>query len=295
MEPGRSYLASVPTALCFRTCWGRPACCSSCRQADRVAVPTTIHCDHLIQAGLTARPICARRSPRTRRFTTSCAPLPRNTRGWVLGAGRRHHSPGGAGELRLSWRVDYRHGFAHAERRRSWRVRGRRRRRGCGRGYLRIAVGGAVSAHIAVYFDRRARGWTAPKDVILYVAGELTVSGGTNAIVSISGLARAASVRRARPRSRIWARSSARRPRCSRGRAHGDVPRATGRGGLVPLGGAASGPAGSGSGGGGGPREILRSGGRARSSDARDPHVVGRNRPIAHVRSEVAPVKSRTR
>src|SRR6266511_3730748 len=30
-------------------------------------------------------------------------------------------------------------------------------------------------------------GWTAPKDVILYVAGELTVSGGTNAIVEYIG------------------------------------------------------------------------------------------------------------
>ena len=30
-------------------------------------------------------------------------------------------------------------------------------------------------------------GWTAPKDVILYVAGQLTVSGGTNAIVEYIG------------------------------------------------------------------------------------------------------------
>ena len=30
-------------------------------------------------------------------------------------------------------------------------------------------------------------GWTAPKDVILYLAGELTVSGGTNAIIEYFG------------------------------------------------------------------------------------------------------------
>ena len=41
----------APTASCSRTCSGRPACSSSCRRgATRVAVPTTIHCDHLIQA-----------------------------------------------------------------------------------------------------------------------------------------------------------------------------------------------------------------------------------------------------
>ena len=36
--------------------------------------------------------------------------------------------------------------------------------------------------HIAVYLSGELSGWTAPKDVILKVAGELTVSGGTNAI-----------------------------------------------------------------------------------------------------------------
>ncbi|MBM2827401.1 MAG: aconitate hydratase [Dehalococcoidia bacterium] len=41
--------------------------------------------------------------------------------------------------------------------------------------------------HIAVYLTGQMSGWTAPKDVILYVAGELTVSGGTNAIVEYIG------------------------------------------------------------------------------------------------------------
>jgi len=41
--------------------------------------------------------------------------------------------------------------------------------------------------HIAVYLTGEMRGWTAPKDVILYVAGALTVSGGTNAIVEYIG------------------------------------------------------------------------------------------------------------
>ena len=41
--------------------------------------------------------------------------------------------------------------------------------------------------HIAVYLTGEMSGWTAPKDIILYVAGELTVSGGTNAIVEYIG------------------------------------------------------------------------------------------------------------
>ena len=41
--------------------------------------------------------------------------------------------------------------------------------------------------HIAVYLTGKLSGWTAPKDVILYVAGQLTVSGGTNAIVEYIG------------------------------------------------------------------------------------------------------------
>jgi aconitate hydratase len=41
--------------------------------------------------------------------------------------------------------------------------------------------------HIAVHLTGRLGGWTAPKDVILYVAGKLTVAGGTNAIVEYIG------------------------------------------------------------------------------------------------------------
>src|SRR4029077_16112903 len=46
---------------------------------------------------------------------------------------------------------------------------------------------GVYPRHIAVYLTGKLGGWTAPKDVILYVAGQLTVSGGTNAIVEYIG------------------------------------------------------------------------------------------------------------
>ncbi|MGZ5703830.1 MAG: aconitase family protein, partial [Burkholderiales bacterium] len=40
---------------------------------------------------------------------------------------------------------------------------------------------------ICVYLTGKLSGWTAPKDVILWVAGELTVSGGTNSIIEYIG------------------------------------------------------------------------------------------------------------
>jgi aconitate hydratase len=40
---------------------------------------------------------------------------------------------------------------------------------------------------IGVYLKGSLNGWTAPKDIILYVAGQLTVSGGTNAIIEYFG------------------------------------------------------------------------------------------------------------
>ena len=40
---------------------------------------------------------------------------------------------------------------------------------------------------IGVYLTGKLNGWTAPKDIILYVASKLTVSGGTNAIIEYFG------------------------------------------------------------------------------------------------------------
>src|SRR5947207_930775 len=41
--------------------------------------------------------------------------------------------------------------------------------------------------HIAVFLTGKLSGWTAPKDVILYCAGQITVSGATNAFVEYIG------------------------------------------------------------------------------------------------------------
>src|SRR5204863_4850289 len=46
---------------------------------------------------------------------------------------------------------------------------------------------GLYPKSIGVYLTGERNGWTAPKDVILRLAGELTVSGGTNAIIEYFG------------------------------------------------------------------------------------------------------------
>ena len=132
---------------------------------------------------------CASRSRRTRRSTTSCksAAAKYGVGFWGPGAGIIHQVV--LENYAFPGRADHRHGLAHAERGRARRVRGRRRRRRRGRGDGRVCRGRcSIPRHIAVVSHRaQLSGWTAPKDVILYVAGKLTVSGGTNAIVEYIG------------------------------------------------------------------------------------------------------------
>ena len=69
--------------------------------------------------------------------------------------------------------------------------------------------------HIAVYLTGKLSGWTAPKDVILYVAGQLTVAGAPTPSWNISVPARARSAPPARPRSPTWVPSWEQQPPCS--------------------------------------------------------------------------------
>ena len=57
---------------------------------------------------------------------------------------------------------------------------------------------------IGVYLTGKLNGWASPKDIILYVASNLTVSGGTNAIIEYFGPgARNVSVQE-KPPLQIW-------------------------------------------------------------------------------------------
>jgi aconitate hydratase len=51
LEPGHSYLALRPDRVVFQDVLGQSGMLQFMQtKRDRVAVPTTIHCDHLIQA-----------------------------------------------------------------------------------------------------------------------------------------------------------------------------------------------------------------------------------------------------
>jgi aconitate hydratase len=90
--------------------------------------------------------------------------------------------------------------------------------------------------HIAVYLTGKMSGWTAPKDVILYVAGALTVSGGTNAIIEYIGPgARTISATGKATIANMGAEVGATTSMFPADEHMAKYLRATGRGGLVPL------------------------------------------------------------
>ena len=81
-----------------------------------VAVPTTVHCDHLIQARVGADADLAGRARREPRGLRVPAHGVGEVRHRLLEAGQRDHPPGRARELRVPRRDDDRHRLAHAER-----------------------------------------------------------------------------------------------------------------------------------------------------------------------------------
>lgn len=153
----------------------------------KVAVPTTVHCDHLIQAKVDAVTDLARAKTQSNEvfeFLSSVS----NKYGigfWKPGAGIIHQVvlenyafPGGMMIGTDSHTVN-----------------------AGGLGMIAIGVGGADAVDvmsgmawelkfpklIGVKLTGKLSGWTAPKDVILKVAGILTVKGGTGAIVEYFG------------------------------------------------------------------------------------------------------------
>ncbi|WP_158962883.1 aconitate hydratase [Myroides fluvii] len=154
---------------------------------EKVAVPTTVHCDHLIQAKVGAATdlkVAETQSSEVFSFLSSVS----NKYGigfWKPGAGIIHQIvlenyafPGGLMIGTDSHTVN-----------------------AGGLGMLAIGVGGADAVDvmsgmawelkfpklIGVKLTGKLNGWTAPKDVILKVADILTVKGGTGAIVEYFG------------------------------------------------------------------------------------------------------------
>ena len=154
---------------------------------SKVAVPTTVHCDHLIQAKVDAKTDLARaKSQSNEVFEFLSSVSDKYGIGfWKPGAGIIHQVvlenyafPGGMMIGTDSHTVN-----------------------AGGLGMIAIGVGGADAVDvmsgmawelkfpklIGVKLTGKLSGWTAPKDVILKVAGILTVKGGTGAVIEYFG------------------------------------------------------------------------------------------------------------
>jgi aconitate hydratase len=188
LEPGQSYLLVRPDRVVFQDVLGQTGLLQFMQtRREKVAVPATVHCDHLIQARVEG-------SSDLRESLAENKEVYDFLRSAAAKYGLGFWGPGGGiihqvvleqyafpGELIIG--TD-----SHTP-------------NAGGLGACAVGVGGADAVeviaglpwevlyprHIAVYLTGQLSGWTAPKDVILYVAGQLTVSGGTNAIVEYIG------------------------------------------------------------------------------------------------------------
>lgn len=187
-ERGNSYVDFAPDRVAMQDATAQMALLQFMQAGKKnVAVPSTVHCDHLIQArvGATADLQAAmNKSSEVFNFLESVS----NKYGigfWKPGAGIIHQVvlenyafPGGMMIGTDSHTVN-----------------------AGGLGMVAIGVGGADAVDvmagmpwelkfpklIGVKLTGKLNGWTAPKDVILKVAGILTVKGGTGAIVEYFG------------------------------------------------------------------------------------------------------------
>lgn len=154
---------------------------------QQVAVPSTVHCDHLIQAHISAGPDLQTANDTNREVYDFLSAVS-NKFGigfWKPGAGIIHQVvfenyafPGG-----MMIGTD-----SHTP-------------NAGGMGMIAIGVGGADAVDvmagmpwelkmpkiIGVKLSGKMSGWTSPKDIILKLAGILTVKGGTNAIIEYFG------------------------------------------------------------------------------------------------------------
>jgi aconitate hydratase len=187
-ERGKSYVDFAPDRVAMQDATAQMALLQF-MQAGRqsVAVPSTVHCDHLITAKVEAAQdlkVANEESKEVYDFLASVS----NKYGigfWKPGAGIIHQVvlenyafPGGMMIGTDSHTVN-----------------------AGGLGMIAIGVGGADACDvmaglpwelkwpklIGVKLTGKLSGWTAPKDVILKVAGILTVKGGTGAIVEYFG------------------------------------------------------------------------------------------------------------
>src|SRR5580700_9085373 len=237
LEPGKSYLLVRPDRVVFQDVLGQTGLLQFMQtRRDKVAVPATIHCDHLIQARVEGAADLRESLTENKEvydFLRSAA-AKYGLGFWGPGAGIIHQvvleQYAFPGELIIG--TD-----SHTP-------------NAGGLGACSVGVGGADAVeviaglpwevlypkHIAVYLTGNMGGWTAPKDVILYVAGRLTVSGATNAIVEYIGPgARSISATGKATITNMGAELGATTSMFPADERMMQYLRATGRGDLVPL------------------------------------------------------------
>ena len=188
LAPGQSYIMVNPDRVAHQDVTGQMAILQFAQSGrSSVSVPTTVHCDHLIQARVGASSDlqdALNENDEVYQFLeSSCRKYGMGF--WKPGSGIVHQVvlenyafPGG-----LLIGTD-----SHTP-------------NAGGLGMLAIGVGGADAADvmaglpwevryptlIGVHLTGELQGWTAPKDIIIHLAGVLTVAGGTNAIIEYFG------------------------------------------------------------------------------------------------------------
>lgn len=187
-ERGKDYVDFAPDRIACQDATAQMALLQFMHAGKpKVAVPTTVHCDHLIQAKVGAK-ADLKRANETSNEVFDFLESVSNKYGigfWKPGAGIIHQVvlenyafPGGMMIGTDSHTVN-----------------------AGGLGMVAVGVGGADAVDvmagmpwelkfpklIGVKLTGKLSGWTAPKDVILKVAGILTVKGGTGAIVEYFG------------------------------------------------------------------------------------------------------------
>jgi aconitate hydratase len=187
-ERGKDYVFLKPDRVALQDVTGQTVMLEFMQAGlKQVTLPTTVHCDHLIQAKIGAEQdtkLAIYENNEVYKFLES-ASRKYGAGFWKPGAGIIHQVvlenyafPGG-----LMIGTD-----SHTP-------------NAGGLGMIAVGVGGMDAAEvmagmpwellypkrIGVYLTGKMSGWTAPKDVILYVAGQLTVSGGTNSVIEYFG------------------------------------------------------------------------------------------------------------
>lgn len=188
LDGGKNYVFLIPDRVALQDVTGQMVMLQFMQaELKQTALPTTIHCDHLIRAkvsGDSDMKVALDENSEVFKFLQSAA-AKYGCGFWKPGAGIIHQVvlenyafPGG-----LMIGTD-----SHTP-------------NAGGLGMIAVGVGGLDAAEtmaglpwellypkrIGVYLTGELNGWTAPKDIILKVAEELTVSGGTNSIIEYFG------------------------------------------------------------------------------------------------------------